>query len=957
MGCKAFVDGAGSNSTVEGFGRKKRLLSALIASTILGTASLYVPAIGHAQQQPAGQTVNFNIPAQPLGSAINAFIRQTGWEVGFNSPTVVGKRSTAVSGSMSPAHALQTLLAGTGLHAQVSGPSTAALVPSVDRVAAAHDVTDGSLLLDTITVAGGTGAFSPDTPYETAGSSTYISGEKIERFRGTSVGDMLSGTPGVLNADNRNGAALDVNIRGMQGQGRVPVIVDGAQQETTVWRGYSGIVGRSYVDPDFIGEVMVEKGPSSAADGAGIIGGAVRMNTITVDDILLPEKNFGVRLKGGFNSNSSSAPPVGTKGGLSDGGVYPTTSLPSSFGGPDGMDRPGFLEPTGGNGSIAAGYRSEYVDLVAAFARRKNGNYHAGTHGDVAKPDIYSDCGYAGGNPTQCVYPLPGSSYVVFEGLNRFRAGEEVLNSSQDNTSALLKATVRLPHDQQINLSYMRYESNYGEIMPSQILWSDGYGAYQAWLNSVTMDTYTAKYKWNPSDNDLVNLKAGLWMTDTEQVIPGQYFSTEQTPPEAAANLYGTGNRRWGLNVENTSSFETALGGLSLNYGGSFTYETIRRGNGADLITQREGKRRELSLSAAAAYKPTDWLTLNASLRYSDYRSEDKKPWTERTYPFQHGDRIINFSSDIERLYYWFANMDGVILPDIVTTHDGQIFTGNGLAPMISATVEPWDGIQFYGKYAEAIRLPSLFETTKGWSTDLNVSPGAGFGLRPEHAKTWELGFNVLRNDVLVGGDSLRFKANYFDNKVDDYITRTFTAGFQAPIVNIDHAVLRGIELQTSYDMGKFFGDLAYTHYTHTEFCSRPENVWNTGRIELCNPGGTQNSYVVNQLPPKDSLSVTLGMRAFDEKLTLGGRLTYIGKRSVGGVLNENENSGGGSIEHVAWKPYTLVDLFASYKVNENFQIDAAIDNVTDTYYMDTLTLGLMASPGRTFRMNMTAKF
>lgn len=85
--------------------------------------------------------------------------------------------------------------------------------------------------------------------------------------------------------------------------------------------------------------------------------------------------------------------------------------------------------------------------------------------------------------------------------------------------------------------------------------------------------------------------------------------------------------------------------------------------------------------------------------------------------------------------------------------------------------------------------------------------------------------------------------------------------------------------------------------------------------------------------------------------------MTYIGERPTSGIGIGNTDAAGGTILNIEWKPYTLFDLFTSYKVSETFQIDAAIDNVTDQYYMDTLTLGLMASPGRTFRMNMTSKF
>src|SRR5690606_37613746 len=106
------------------------------------------------------------------------------------------------------------------------------------------------------------------------------------------------GVAGVQVGDSRNGGGLDVNIRGIQGKSRVDVTVDGSQQSLNVYRGYGGTQQRSYIDPDLISDVIINKGPDLTAAGAGAIGGAVNMTTIGVQDILKDGKNFGVRLKG-----------------------------------------------------------------------------------------------------------------------------------------------------------------------------------------------------------------------------------------------------------------------------------------------------------------------------------------------------------------------------------------------------------------------------------------------------------------------------------------------------------------------------------------------------------------------------------------------------------------------------------------------------------------------------------
>lgn len=918
--------------------RKSRfILPLLMTSALAGTGASYpLPAWA----QAVAQQTSWNIPAQPLSRALVQFSGRSGLQLFFDANLVRGMASPGVSGSMTRDQALARLLAGTDLSYAFTNANT---VTITDRVAAAHDgppsAADGSLVLDTIEVnAGGGGAFSPDTPYRTAGSSTYISREQIERSRGTSVGDFLQGAPGIINADNRAANALDVNIRGMQGQGRAPVIIDGAIQESTVYRGYNGIAGRTYLDPDFIGSVSIEKGPSAKADATGAIGGVVRASTIAAEDILLPGKSYGIRVKGSFNSNSATPPAFGTPGGLHGRLFYSNLAdIPSSFGGPDGMDRPGLLLPTGFSGSIAAAATSENFDFVAAYARRKNGNYFAGSKGE---------------EPTATAVPTnsPPGYNINYEGLTRYRLGEEVLNTSSDSASFLLKGTLKLGDAHRLEVAYNDYRSDYGEMMPSSIIRGDG--SFQNDLSNVHSGSWTAKYKFNP-DTDLVNLNINLFHTDVENRINTAYC---QAPYGCAPQPYALKNIRWGATIDNTSEFDTAIGDFSFNYGGAFTHEDVSPLDGGN-SQDRNGWRREWSGFLAAKYKPVDWLTLNASARYSDFKSQDRSGRTGiyRIYRYQEADgSIIELNFDERQAYLAMGGSGTYLGLQTFRPTNDEPHTGSGVAPMFSALVEPVQGLQFYGQYSEAIRLPSLFETTTGWSTDM----GQGFPDKPEHARNWEFGINWMRDGVLTEGDKLRFKASYFDNTVDDYITRIYSgdSSARAQLVNIDYAKLRGFEISASYDSGRLFGDVAWTHYTYTNYCTKSGQIGNTKYNDLCYAGGIPNGFVVNQVPPKDAISLTVGARLFDEKLTLGSKITYVGKRPANGLDSDNVNVGG-TLDHYEWKPYTVADLFASYQVNENFQVDMAVDNVTDQYYVDTLALGFVPAPGRTFRLSMTAKF
>lgn len=98
-----------------------------------------------------------------------------------------------------------------------------------------------------------------------------------------------------------------------------------------------------------------------------------------------------------------------------------------------------------------------------------------------------------------------------------------------------------------------------------------------------------------------------------------------------------------------------------------------------------------------------------------------------------------------------------------------------------------------------------------------------------------------------------------------------------------------------------------------------------------------------------------MSQKLFDDALTIGGRASYVGPRPGG--AEEAPIGAQSLITPIIWQPYTLVDLFASYQVNDYVKFDFNIENLTDRYYVDPLSLALIPSPGRTFRGSLTIKY
>lgn len=910
------------------------MVTALSASAIVLLAS---EAMGQSKDE-----IVFNIPSGSLAQALVAFGSQSGTQISYESSIAAGKTFSGMRGSATREQAVSRILQGTGLIYGFAG-TTNVLIERPTASAGKKDdkATDGTIVLDPITITGNSANTKIDATYSSARSSTYITQEKIEQFRGTSTGDFLKGQAGILTGDNRNSGAVDINVRGMQGFGRVPVVVDGAQQQNTVYRGYSGVASRNYIDPDMIGGVEIVKGPSAGVYGVGATGGVAIMRTLTADDIIKEGEDMGWRVRGSMMGNTSSPPADDTPGGLRpfeksyitdcnwDCGPVkvPDEVLNtdvSTLGGPAGMDRPAFLKPTSGSGSVAFAKRWEGLEVVGAYSRRKIGNYHAGKRGDTPGKIVTETRDLVSrGWPGQ---PDQWTQYtdVKVDGLTRYRAGEEVLNTSQDNKSYLLKSKLTLDGGHTFDVGYMKYKSEFGELMPSVMLWIGG--ALQAPLSEVEVDTYTARYNWKPDDSDLINLTANLWHTKTETQIRTPYkFGTPDQPMDFPSGYWDVA-KRTGFDISNESIFDTRWGDVTLNYGGSYTYETLAPPDDFDELKDtvkmfeaaRDGWRKETSAFVSGEWKPIEWLKFDGALRYTKTHSHD------------------NTKQQIVGPDYDYANARWVNNDD----------RNSGFAPIVATTIEPIDGLQFYARYAEAIRSPSLFESTSGFS----FSPDPITGIKPEHAKNWEFGANLKMDSVFDTGDELRFKAAYFNNNIENYLTRGFNArkGYDVTMRNLKHARFKGIELSGRYDMGSFYAEASGIYYTDTEFCSE-ESV--QGRN--CFADGTSSGFGQLHVPPKQTGSVILGMRMFEDALNIGTRISYTGKRPADLLTIPN----GSQTTMVTWSQYTLVDLFGSYKINEDTTFDFSVDNLTDVYYMDALTLGLMPSPGRTFRAGLTAKF
>lgn len=518
--------------------RPPRKLS-LNATLLCVVAALLPDASSHAQGIAAGggtaqqQGVRtYDVEPGPLADVLTRFAQQAGVLLSFDAAGLQGRRSSGVKGAHAVDEGFRQVLAGSGFEAVATGGNRYVLRPAVPDLAAEDSrAARNAVELDRVVVTGQRtrDEAGHDDVYEKDIANAYVDRKYMERYRGVSVGDVFAGVNGVYNTDNRNGSALFPNIRGLSGNGRIPVTVDGTQQSLDVWMALKGINNRSYVDPNLFRSIEVEKGPSMTRGIKSGIGGSVAIRTIEAADIIPPGQNWGAEIKLGTASNSVK-----------------DSSDPFSIVGKDYRDIPGafaatpwanpglaFSQPWAGMRArddtsrfnladrklfLSGAYQHDAFDVLAAYSNARRGNYFAGTKG--ADRYMQNAAPNAAVLSAQNLYPNIARVYAP---------GYEVPYTSTQAESILVKNNWKLPNDQKISLSFSRNQLEFGELPavaselfmglvdqdPSFNLARTRF-QYPYPPTTVDQDVYRLGYEIKPEGSDWLDLEMALWRTVNE---------------------------------------------------------------------------------------------------------------------------------------------------------------------------------------------------------------------------------------------------------------------------------------------------------------------------------------------------------------------------------------------------------------------------------------------------------
>lgn len=516
-----------------------------------------------------------------------------------------------------------------------------------------------------------------DSQYEKDGGSVYLGKDLVERYKGTSTADVLNSAIGVYSGDARNSGALDPNVRGIQGQERVPVTVDGTEQALTVWRGYNGANNRNYIDPNLISSIEVEKSASLTGDVKTSVGGGIAIKTIGIDDVVAPGEEFGMSLKLETSSNSKTPriPSYGYGDDYRDhpemykGGNNYVFADPAVNIDPASRGNAGFFNLKDNSGRLAVGTRQERFDLMAAYSHRRQGNYFSGKHGaDRYREPVQLNIKQNAGDR------LGPDPYLPFA-ANVFEPGKEVANTSMEMESWLVKTNLFLTDSQTLHLGFRRSTNTYGEIMPSRLGYSDLAETHTQpqWpLANFSLNAWNLEYDWKPEDNRWIDLNASLWTThavgntNTSGGYPREpsgrdwlyELGLRDRNPDIDGTLINTAatnsrNDRTGFSLRNkmalTDNLDLTLAGEMMKEKLDSNDSYVTYTASPFIAAPRKGHRQEGSLAFNFDYRPTTWLELNAGAKYIN-------GWVEDDYLKENLNNRTRFSRTDEVIYKTITN-------------------------------------------------------------------------------------------------------------------------------------------------------------------------------------------------------------------------------------------------------------------------------------------------------------
>lgn len=733
------------------------------------------------------------------------------------------------------------------------------------------------------------------------------------------------------------------------------------------------------IDPSFIAGVDVERGSFSGRNGINSLMGSVNFRTLGIDDIIKDDSNFGFITKFQAGNNAYKSNWMGALAGKEKFESGGQLGVVVGY----GMRDVSQDYKAGGGVKIEDINKDELDRAYKEWLKNKIFfHYNPWPKGETRRQ---RECREYGGQK-YC-------SYITRQGsgsLEDFIKDEDFGKNGKwwkEQTSALdtkpfdpqkLKQKIKsnmvkvefLNDNNMLNLSFRNLEN-------------------KIWSRKIDSKSYQLNYTYTNNANMDLNFIAAF--NDTKQLYKA---GAEISGRELIADIK-TENKSASFDISDTfrneikdAQIETTIGlnKQKVSYSKNrHPYELVWFDNYAERLTLKDPefrKTREELLKGLLQDPPNDifgnYRAIDLGGDKNGFRANTFQPDGKQDFFSIYANNSVQ--KDIYRLdfsinslkYNYQGKYSKCVKKGSCT--DGEIWVddaGKRTAINYSGafSAEIHDLFMPFISYSKSERVPNIQELYFSQQTIHGIQNG----LKNEKAKTWQIGFNGFKSDLLKNGDVFGFKTLYYNTKIKNYIHTVAVPRYKPDNAdpldyphlefnNYDKVVKkRGIELEFTYDAGFFYTNLAYSR----QFTTQPTSYSDVSggvvpppslrELFLTGHGITR----VSELP-KDYGFLDTGFRFFGEKLTLGNKIKYYGPSKKAVYKDEDnryitpENAKKPKLirytETIEKQPL-IYDMYVSYEPIKNLTIKAEVQNVFDKKYIDPLDSNNDAASQRTYSM------
>lgn len=787
--------------------------------------------------------------------------------------------------------------------------------------------------------------------------------------------------PGAFTNQDKSTGTIAPNIRGGAGLGRVNTMIDGVTQtfySSGVDDGKSGGTSQfgATIDPSFIAGVDVERGSFSGRNGINSLMGSVNFRTLGIDDIIKDDSNFGFITKFQAGNNAYKSNWMGALAGKEKFESGGQLGVVVGY----GMRDVSQDYKAGGGVKIEDINKDELDRAYKEWLKDKIFfHYNPWPKGETR---IKRECREYDGEKFCFNIRRQGSG-----SLEEFIKDEDLGKNGKEwkeQTAALdtkpfdpqkLKQKIKsnmvkvefLNDNNMLNLSFRNLEN-------------------KIWTRKIDSKSYQLNYTYTNNANMDLNFIAAF--NDTKQL----YKAGAEISGKELIDDIKTENKSASFDISDTfrneikdAQIETTIGLNKQNVSYSknrHPYELVWFDNYAERLRKGENTKEELLKGLLedpdpyifGLYRRIEPDGAMHGFRANTFQPDGKQDFFSIYANNSVQKDIYRLDFSINSLKYNYQGKYSKCVEEGSCT-DGEIWlddAGKRTAINYSGafSAEIHDLFMPFISYSKSERVPNIQELYFSQQTIHGIQNG----LKNEKAKTWQLGFNGFKSDLLKNGDVFGFKTLYYNTKIKNYIHTvaipkigdSYDPDYQQyphlEFNNYDKVVKkRGIELEFTYDAGFFYTNLAYSR----QFTTQPTSFSDVSggvvpppplrELFLMGHGITR----VSELP-KDYGFLDTGFRFFGEKLILGNKIKYYGPSKKAVYKGEDnryitpENARKPKLirytETIEKQPL-IYDMYVSYEPIKNLTIKAEVQNVFDKKYIDPLDSNNDAASQRTYSM------